>query len=416
MRSPHIGQGSNSANVRRYNERLLLRALRRAGSASKADLARLANLTGTAVGSIIASLAEAKLIEFAGRRAEGQRGQPASLIRLDPRGAFGIGVRLDRMRIETALVNFAGDVIGRRSHDTLLPPPATVLEIVKQDVAAMQRLLAPHERERLAGVGVAQPYNLGSWLREIDLPADAFGAWAEVDFARELDRAIALPVFSENDGNAAAIAELFYGCGRQRDDFVYLFLGPAIGGGIAIDGDCLRGVTGNAGDFAMMPVPPSRLPSVPKPRGAWDILITRASLNGLVRHLRYCGEKVESRADLEACIARGAKAVDEWIDDCVDALAPALRAALAVLESPVVVLDADIDAGLIGTLIARLHAALAALAPEARGTPALVRGSFGPDAGAIGAATLPMFFNFSPRAGILRGAGVESQEARYAAF
>lgn len=402
MRSPHLGQGSNSANVRRYNERLLLKTLRRAGSASKADLARLANLTGTAVGSIIASLAEAKLIEFAGRRAEGQRGQPASLIRLDPRGAFGIGVRLDRMRIETALVNFAGDVIGRRSHDTLLPQPAAVLEIVREDVAAMQQLLCAHERARLTGVGVAQPYNLGSWLREIDLPADAFGAWAEVDFARELDRAIELPVFSENDGNAAAIAELFYGCGRQRDDFVYLFLGPAIGGGIAVDGDCLRGVTGNAGDFAMMPVPPSRLPSVPKPSGAWDLLITRASLNGLARHLRHRGETLESRADLEACIARGGQAVDEWIDDCVDALAPALRAVLAVLESPVVVLDADTDAGLIDTLIARLHTALAALAPEARGTPVLVRGTFGPDAGAIGAATLPMFFNFSPRAGILR--------------
>ena len=45
--------------------------------------------------------------------------------------------------------------------------------------------------------------------------------------------------------NAAAIAEIFYGCGRQRDDFLYLFLGPAIGGGIAIDGDCVRGLTGN---------------------------------------------------------------------------------------------------------------------------------------------------------------------------
>ena len=74
MRSPHFGQGSNSANVRRYNERLLLKTLRRAGSASKADLARLASMTGTAVGSIIASLADARLIEFAGRT-EGQRGQ-----------------------------------------------------------------------------------------------------------------------------------------------------------------------------------------------------------------------------------------------------------------------------------------------------------------------------------------------------
>ena len=38
----------------------------------------------------------------------------------------------------------------------------------------------------------------------------------------------------------------------------------------------------------------------------------------------------------------------------------------------------------------------------------LVRGTFGPDAGALGAATLPMFFNFSPRAGILMGAGAQT--------
>lgn len=322
MRSPHIGQGSNSVNVRRYNERLLLKALRRAGSASKADLARLANLTGTAVGSIITSLSDANLIEFTGRRVEGQRGQPASLIRLDPRGAFGIGVRLDRMRIETVLVNFVGEVLGRRSHDTLLPPPAAVLETVRQDIDAMQQLLSASERQRLAGVGVGQPYNLGSWLREIGLPADAFRAWAEVDFAAELGRAITLPVFSENDCNAATIAELFYGCGRQHDNFVYLFLGPVIGGGIAVDGDCLRGRTGNAGDFAVMPVLPSRLPSAPAPNGAWDILLTRTSLSALIRHVRYCGETVETRADLEACITRGTRAVDEWVDDCVDALAP----------------------------------------------------------------------------------------------
>ncbi|WP_429497217.1 ROK family protein [Robbsia andropogonis] len=416
MTSSYVGQGSNSANVRRYNERLLLKALRQAGSASKADLARVANLTGTAVGSIIASLADAKLIEFTGRRVEGQRGQPASLIRLDPRGAFGIGVRLDRMRIETALVNFAGDVIGRRSHDTLLPPPETVLAMVGRDIEAMQQMLPAEDRERLRGVGVAQPFNLGSWLRELELPADAFRAWSEVDFASELDRTLALPVFSENDGNAAAIAELFYGRARHHDDFVYLFLGPVIGGGIAVDGDCLRGRTGNGGDFAVMPVLPSRLPSAPVPQGTWDILLTRASLRALIRHLRYRGEAVDNRADLEACIAREVPTVEEWIDDCVEALASVLRSVLSVLDSPVVVLDADIDVGLIDKVMARLHAALAAITPESRDMPTFVRGSFGPDAGAIGAATLPMFFNFSPRASILKGASVETQEIAYVSF
>ena len=150
MRNPHIGQGSNSANVRRYNERLLLQALRRVEYASKAELARLANLTSTAVGSIIGSLGDAKLIEFTGRRVEGQRGQPASLIRLAPRGAFGIGVRLDRTSMETVLVNFAGEVLGRRAHDTVLPHPSIVLEIVQRDIHGLLQLLTVEERERLA--------------------------------------------------------------------------------------------------------------------------------------------------------------------------------------------------------------------------------------------------------------------------
>jgi predicted NBD/HSP70 family sugar kinase len=415
VRTPHVGQGTNSANVRRFNERLLLQALRRAGQASKADLARIANLTSTAVGTIITSLIDGGLIEVTGRRLEGRRGQPASLLQLDPRGAFAIGVRLDRMSIETVLVDFAGRILARRSRDMLLPQPWVAQQIVQDDIRALLARLDTDERSRLAGIGVAQPYNLGSWLRELGLPADPFRVWDDVDFAGELRRALALPVFSENDGNAAAIAELFYGCGRQRDDFVYLFVGPAIGGGIAIDGDCVRGLTGNAGDFAVMPVPPSRLASAPRPRGQWDILLSRASLIALQRHLRHGGETVDSRADLEAFIASHHPAVEEWLDDCVDALAPALRAALCVLDLPAVVLDADVDAGLIDTLMQRLRVAVADTAPEARGTPSLVRGTFGRDAGALGAATLPMFYNFSPRAGILIGMRAQSQEVSHAA-
>lgn len=414
MRSPHIGRGSNSANLRLYHERLLLQALRRSQPTSKADLARQANLTSTAVGSIIASLDEAGLIEYTGRRLEGQRGQPASLIQLDPRGAFGFGVRLDRTSIETVLVNFAGNMLARSVHEMLLPHPGQVLEIVKHDVQNMLALLAPAERKRLTGVGVAQPFHLGSWARELGLAADLFRAWDETDFPAELGSVLSLPVFIENDGNAAAIAELFYGCGRQCEDFVYLFLGSAIGGGIAIEGDCLRGGTGNAGDIGIMPVPPSRLSSAPQPKGEWDILLSRASLNALARHLRHSGETISNRFDLTACIERKLPAVDEWIDDCIEALAPALHATLCVVDVPAIVLDADVDSGLLDTLLERLRVAMAATAPEARSVPALIRGTFGSDAGAIGAATLPMFFNFSPSAGLLNSSSAKSKEVSHA--
>jgi predicted NBD/HSP70 family sugar kinase len=413
MQTPGTGRGRNSVQLRRYNERLLLHILRRAGEASKADLARRARLTGTAVSSIVGGLEEEGLVEYTGRRLEGHRGQPASLIRLNPKGAYGIGVRLDRDSIETALMDFGGELLARRTHNRVLPRPEEALAIVNRDIERLLAAVGEGERRRIAGVGVAQPYNLGSWLRELGLPAETFRPWDEFDFPRELGALAGLPAFGENDGNAAAIAELFYGCGRRHDDFIYLFLGPAIGCGIALNGDCLRGVSGNAGDIAVMPVPPSRLDSARTPDGKWDILLSRASLNALARHLRHAGAKIETHTDIESYIESRHAAVDEWIDDCIDALSPVVRSALCILDVPTVVFDADLDGGLVDTLIRRLGKSLADTAPEARGVPTLLRGSFGSDAGAIGAASLPMFFSFSPRVDLLREAAIHTEEAEH---
>ncbi|MDV7395397.1 hypothetical protein RZS08_28685, partial [Arthrospira platensis SPKY1] len=52
-------------------------------------------------------------------------------------------------------------------------------------------------------------------------------------------------------------------------------------------------------------------------------------------------------------------------------------------------------------------------APEARGVPDIVRGTFGSDAGAIGAASLPMFFNFSPRSEVLDSGNRVNEETQH---
>ncbi len=401
-RRPLVGQGSNSVQLRRYNERIVLQVLRRVGEASKADLARLAQLTNAAIGGIIQDLAGNGLIETLGKRHHGGRGQPATMLRLSPTGAYGFGVRLDRTSIETVIADFSGRIIGRQSHDRFLPSPERAVEIVARDIDSLLRLIEPEERSRIAGVGLAMPFNLGSWLHELGLPSEHFHLWDDIDFKQMLEAAIDFPVFSENDGTAAAIAELFSGAGRHADDFLYLFMGPAIGGGVVYGGDCLKGVNGNAGDVAMIPVPSSRLASAPAPRsGELDILLTRASIVALKRHLAHHGLGAETRGDLEKAVAARHPAVDEWMADCVAALTPAIWSAISLIDVPLVVIDFDIDGGLADRLLADLAVSLARAAPEARRPPRLQRGSFGQDAGAAGAANLPIFFNYSPRAAIL---------------
>jgi predicted NBD/HSP70 family sugar kinase len=395
-----VGQGASSVHIRHYNQRLILQRLRRVGEASRADLARAAALTNTAVGEIIKQLEAGGLVRTIGKRHEGNRGQPATMLGLDPRGAYAIGVRLDRTRIETALTDLNGGVLAHHAHDHTLPPPAETLVLVRDDIHQMVRLIPANRRRRITGVGVARPYNLGSWLATLDLPSETFAPWDSASFGPDLERACALPVVEENDGTAASIAELFHGHGRSEDDFLYIFIGPAIGGGLVLGGQSVRGFSGNAGDVGMIPVPPSALPSAVRP-GHPDILLGRASLNSLLRHLRFRGVAPASLAALDT--DSGAAAGAEWLADCAEALAEPLLAARALLDVPTVILDSDLPPAWIDRLAAMLAPRMAARVAEARTPPTLLRGSFGAMAGALGAATLPLFQHFGPGAGSLTG-------------
>lgn len=378
-----------------YNERRVLQVIRRMGEASKADLARQTNLTNTSVGIIVSSLHRKQLLKISRKRLSGQRGQPPTLYQLETAGSFSIGVRVDRNWIQTILIDFEGTVLSRLSHESILPKPEMALEIILKDVNALLDMLSENQRRRLSGIGLAYPYNLESWLNELSLPYEEFSGWKAFDLAGHIEDATSIPVYCENDVTAASIAELFYGVGRDRDDFLYVFIGPAIGGGIVINGESVRGPMGNAGDIGLMPVPPSTLVSAPQPQGEWDILLNRASINTLIRHLRACGREVHSFSDVNFLVDRQDPAVNEWMEDCVAALTHVLWSGIALLNSPVVVIGSDLGRGFIQQLITKLEQKMASSAPEARNPPRLLPGSFGSDAEAIGAANLPFFYHFS---------------------
>jgi predicted NBD/HSP70 family sugar kinase len=395
------GQGSNSVQVRQFNERVILTLLRRLGEASKADLARHARLTNNTAGQIVRELEGQRLVRSEGKRT-GARGQPATILRLDPQGAYSVGVKLGRRSLDAMLVDFGGRVIERRRLEREFPLPEEAVAFVAESVAGLRRL-AGDGAARLAGLGVAMPYNLGSWQRELDIPFAAYQKWNAVDVRGELEAATRLDVFCENDGTAAAAAELFHGHGRTLDDFLYVFVGAAIGGGVVLGGNYRRGVHANAGDIGLMPTAPSRLATAPRPSGRHEILLTRASVNALIRHLRGSGVRIDGREDLDVLLEQGHPLVGEWLDDAADALVLPLLSAVRVLDVGVVVVDGGLPRAVLDELIRRLERLLAAASPESRDPPRLLRGSVGREAPVIGAAILPLHLNYSPSREALLG-------------
>src|SRR5689334_19468833 len=160
--APSKRQGSRSVLLGDYNERVILSTLRRLAPASKADLARRVGLTSNAAGVIVRKLEDSGLVRTVGKR-YGGRGQPATILELDPEGAYSVGVRIDRDLVETVLVDFRGAILHRARLDAL-PEPAAAIAAVSDSVRRFRRALGPNRRSRIAGIGLATPYNLGSWL------------------------------------------------------------------------------------------------------------------------------------------------------------------------------------------------------------------------------------------------------------
>ena len=398
IRPSTIRQGSNSTAVRHFNERRLLTVLRRLGEASKADLARHLNLTQNTAGQIVRVLEQQGLVASTGRRM-GQRGQPATLLHLDPDGAYSLGIKLGRRSIDALLVDFTGGVLKSRRYECLFPKPDEALKLALRGINEIRRALPQSRRSRLIGVGLALPSNLDCWRSELDVPADICRAWHGYDITEHLRAALDIPLLFENDCTAAAVAELFHGHGRELDDFACVYINSSIGGGIVLDGDYRRGINGHAGDIGLIPVPPTRLAhggGSAQPAGSLAgggaILFDRASGASLIRHLRANGIAIVRAVDLHGVMRSHGDIVAEWLQDCAEALVVPLLSMASLLDVQAIILDGNLPRALIEALLLRLRPLLTAATPGARRLPELRLGSSGNHAAALGAALLPLHF------------------------
>ena len=78
--------------------------------------------------------------------------------------------------------------------------------------------------------------------------------WRGFDTAAEVAALGPWPVTLCNDATAACAAELILGQGGRYGDFLYVFIGSFIGGGVVLNGSLYPGRTGNAGAIGSMPI------------------------------------------------------------------------------------------------------------------------------------------------------------------
>ena len=107
-------------------------------------------------------------------------------------------------------------------------------------------------KEHILGIGLAISgivnADAGILLRSVNL------GWKDVNISNELEEALGFPVVLENDANAAALAEFWFGCAKDIANFMYLKTDTGVGAGIMSEGRIMVGPRGMAGEIGHVPV------------------------------------------------------------------------------------------------------------------------------------------------------------------
>jgi len=387
--SPANAGGADQAGVRLYNERLILSLTRRFGQLSKIEVARLTGLSVQSTSTIMNRLQADGLLK---REAplRGRVGQPTVPASLDPEGAFSIGLKIGRRSCDMVLIDFCGGVRRRAHRAHPYPTPDRLLDFVADELKPLIGSLPAAKRRRVAGLGVAAPFQLWNWSAEIGAPADKMDAWRSFQIEEELARVSPVGVTLCNDATSACAAEFFFGEARQRRDFLYFFLGAFVGGGLVLDGALYPGRTGNAAAVGSMPIaaPQGGDPPISQ-------LIARASIYQLERRVAAAGLDPSSLWRTPEAWDDFGPLLDAWIDEAAYALAYAAVAAMSVIDVEAIVIDGAMPFDLRERLCLRVAAQAEALDRRGLSDATIVAGSIGADARAIGGAALPLIKNFA---------------------
>ncbi|MEN9618779.1 MAG: putative fructokinase [Pseudomonadota bacterium] len=388
-------RGSNHTGMRQFNERTVLRAIRHEGAIPKADLARLTQLSSQTVSIIVNRLLEDGLL-IKQDRIRGKIGQPSVPLAINPDGAYSIGLQVGRRSLEVVVTDFLGQMRHQWQHTYPYPSPTEVLPKIKEGLKLMQKRMGAEAWKRAVGIGLSAPLAMHQWGDLMGKKAQkAMVDWEHIDLVQEVQAMSALPVEFAKDTTAACVAELVQGLGRDVPNFLYVYVGTFVGGGLVMDGHIVNGPRGNAGAIGSMPIglPP---------------LGTRANANTPAQLLQLAsGWQLEQAlmaaghdpllVQQDAIMSPEFSAFTQpWLSQAAKALAMSATSAAALLDLDAIIMDGSLNPKLLQALIQQTEASLSQFSFDGIHQPQILAGRVGSHARALGGALLPLHAQFFP--------------------
>ncbi|HLI07201.1 MAG TPA: ROK family transcriptional regulator [Ktedonobacteraceae bacterium] len=237
--------------LRDLNRSIVFNLIMEHGSISRTDLARRSKLPAATITRIVGEFLTAGLISE-GSTEESSGGRRPVLLSLNPAAGYVVGIKLREDSMTVAVCDLNCAIIFTLEEDIV--GEAIPHHVVETMVGAVKRCLSEAHipMNKVLGIGVGLSGLIDS-ARGICRYSAILG-WHDVELGAALESELHLPVRIDNDVNTLAVAERYFGAGREAANFLLVTLGRGIGLGIVVGGELYCGSTGGAGEAGHMTI------------------------------------------------------------------------------------------------------------------------------------------------------------------
>lgn len=233
-------QAAHLNTIRNINRQIVLNYVREKEPISRATIAREMALQRSTVSEIVESLTAEGLIEEVGE-GESTGGRRPTLLKLRYAGAMAVGVNITPTYTTVATSDLGGRLVEQQTFQTDSDPQRLLGQII-------ETIRQFSEKASIEGVGISVPGLVDPATGQVVFVP--YFKWRDWPIAETISRRTGLPVTIDNDANAVALAELWFGRPEvsAARDFILVLVAEGVGTGIIFDGQVYRGERGAAGE------------------------------------------------------------------------------------------------------------------------------------------------------------------------
>lgn len=350
--------------------------LRSRKAVSRTALARTLNASASTLGLYVDQLTAMGYVQELGLE-KANVGRPQRVLGLVPDAGWFGGLEFNAHRVQAVSVDFSGKLLAAESRT--LPDQPDMPAVLRTLVEMLEKLAAGRS-EPLLGIGIGAP-GLVDRKKGMARYFSFVKHWKDVPIVDLFRQRFRVPATLENNLRVIALAERWFGDGRDLTD--YVVFGPRSGFGMSImhNGELLRGAHEVAGEVGLW--------AWPQPDGTQamhDVL----SATSVYRRFAKLAPDAALPEDLRAALVQAATPESaEWKAVVLD-FARVVRSVQLLVDPEKIFLHGPLTS-LGENFCQEISALVTTLPPQLPDMKIqLVPSTLGDDAGALGAASLAM--------------------------